>query len=204
MKPQLFYPIKPAFITQQFGVNAEYYQKHIVDENGKPLIRAHNGIDFDLNDRKIGHFAHNGTIDQFYVDGMGGLGIVVVSDDEYDYQGLKAHMKTIYWHLDYVNKSKFQVGQKVTIDDTYICDSTGFSTGPHLHFGLKFCVRREEMTWQNVDYGNGYLGAVDPMPYFVNFYAQDGTIVISTLQKIVNVFNQILSGLKNNEKVAYN
>jgi len=49
-----------------------------------------------------------------------------------------------------------------------ISDNTGkYTTGNHLHFGLKKC----DKTGRTLDYDNGYHGAIDPKPYLVeDFY----------------------------------
>lgn len=64
----------------------------------------------------------------------------------------------IYGHLDrYEGKNR-----KVKRGDVigYV-GNTGFSTGPHLHFGL-----RKLLNGNVVDYNNGYFGCVDPGLYF--------------------------------------
>jgi len=45
-------------------------------------------------------------------------------------------------------------------------DSTGFSTGNHLHFGTRLYVRQDQTTFVLDNYENGYLGYIDPAPLF--------------------------------------
>jgi hypothetical protein len=61
-------------------------------------------------------------------------------------------------------------------------DTTGFSTGNHLHFGLRLV---DPKTLQILNYDNGYKGGVDPIPY---------------LRKKVNHMPQISSQAKGPEK----
>lgn len=63
--------------------------------------------------------------------------------------------KSLYAHLSEV---KVKVGDKVKRGKVIgLSGSTGFSTGPHLHFGIKL---------KDADINNGYLGYSDPNPYF--------------------------------------
>ncbi len=63
-------------------------------------------------------------------------------------------------------------------------DNTGFSTGDHLHFGLKPIktanggpISPEDATdvgnYQNLEQLNGYAGAIDPSPYYLGKNAND-------------------------------
>ena len=64
---------------------------------------------------------------------------------------IKAHAKTIYWHL--IKEIPVKVGQKVQAGDVVgYADNTGFSTGDHLHFGLKPQEKGEnDWTWVNIE-----------------------------------------------------
>jgi hypothetical protein len=68
--------------------------------------------------------------------------------------------KTIYWHLD---KTMVDLKQSVKAGEVIgLGGTTGFSTGPHLHFGLK----EVDSKGVTVNHNNGFLGAIDPSPYF--------------------------------------
>lgn len=53
------------------------------------------------------------------------------------------------------------------------------STGPHLHVGVMPC----NSDWTATDYNNGYLGCVDPMPFFNGVYADTLLTTPPTLQQ---------------------
>lgn len=44
--------------------------------------------------------------------------------------------------------------------------STGFSTGSHLHLGIRPHKQVNNSTWKIMDYDNGYFGYIDPEPFF--------------------------------------
>ena len=164
-KFELFYPFKPQLITQFFGVNSEYYKKEF-------KVNGHNGIDFLLTSKFV-RATHNGIVTFTGEDGSGGIGVVVRTQEKFEYKSEEVYFKSIYWHL----KDVFvKVNQKVEVGQILaIGDNTGKSTGPHLHFGLK-PVAKGEADWQyyNFEQDNGFLGAIDPASYFNGIYCEYG------------------------------
>jgi hypothetical protein len=77
-----------------------------------------------------------------------------------------AGYKTIYYHLE---KVLVKAGDKIKQGQIIgLADNTGkYTTGSHLHFGLKFLKNGKVE-----NYYNGYFGAVDPAPYFANMHGQ--------------------------------
>jgi len=174
MKLSLYYPVKPKFINQGFGDNGDYYQSHGIN------IKGHNGIDLQASHGQPVYATHDGTA-YYEVDANSGHGVVIISDLQYDYNGGQANFKTIYWHLcdsskepKYVSPVEGHPLKVKTGDIIGYADNTGLSTGDHLHFGLKPVLSGEPVgTWYNPEQNNGYLGAIDPAPYFNGLFAQD-------------------------------
>lgn len=134
----LIWPIQDPIITQRFGENPEDYLQF-----GYP---AHNGLDVSTWKRPAYVFVVlDGQVQKVGWE-AGGYGKYVVV----------AHsggFTTLYAHLDTVSVS---TGQRLSQGDIIgIMGSTGNSTGPHLHLGMRFD--------QSVN--PAYKGYVDPLPY---------------------------------------
>lgn len=174
----LWYPVKPLQVNQAFGVVNPFYKKNGIN------IDVHNGIDFQASHGQPVYAAHDGTCYP-EVDSSGGNGVVIRSDKEYEYQGAMVRFKTIYWHL-VKSDAVVKTGQNVKAGDLIgYADSTGLSTGDHLHFGLKPQAWNENnWAWYNVEQNNGTMGAIDPAPYFNKFFAQDKGLVLSLLTQL--------------------
>ncbi len=149
--------------TNMFGANIEYYKK-IGLKNG------HTGIDISCLDGTEVVASHDGWVKEEHDDEKdrnAGFGVVLVSNDPYEWpDGSIAYLKTIYWHN---KENRVSQGESVKRGQTIaLSDNTGFSTGPHLHFGLKKCDKQGNTQ----DWGNGYLGAVDPYPH-IQYWEDD-------------------------------
>lgn len=167
-KLSLYYPVKPNTVNQGFGGNGAYYQENNIN------IIGHNGIDFKASHGQPVYASHDG-ICYPEIDTTGGNGVVLISDITYDYDPNPVFMKTIYWHLTQ-DDAVVKTGQHVKAGEMIgYADSTGLSTGDHLHFGLKPVLASSEapFAWETQNPNNGYLGAIDPTPYFNGLYAED-------------------------------
>lgn len=165
MKFSMSYPVKPLFINQKFGevANLDYYKK-----NGLTFV-GHNGIDFMAKHGQPVYASHDGVAYP-EVDNRSGHGVVVITSNTYEYNGTQAYFKTIYWH--FIPEIPVHWGQAVNKGDILgYADSTGLSTGDHLHFGLKPMSGANPWESTNLEQNNGYSGAIDPMPYFDGTYA---------------------------------
>ena len=186
---ELYYPVKkPDLIfNQRFGENATDLYK-------KWGLKGHNGIDFFAPDGFPVYAAHDGEVVFSGEDGSAGLGVVIRTLEPKDYGENKVFFKTIYWHLK-VGSIKVKAGDKVTAGQLIaLADNTGQSTGSHLHFGLKPTLQGEaEWTWYNIEQDNGYLGSIDPEPYFNKFFAQDAVKVQSILQTVIDLLKSFLT-----------
>jgi hypothetical protein len=161
----LSYPVKPYVVNQHFGNKDPKY-------TGLGLV-GHNGVDLRTWHGQPVYAAHDG-IAVHEVDDKGGWGVVVRDERE--------GFKTIYWHFcNSVKEPQFKsplegLGDVVVKRGDLIghADNTGLSTGDHLHFGKKLIAQGEPGgAWYNVDQHNGYMGAIDPEPYFDGTYAED-------------------------------
>jgi murein DD-endopeptidase MepM/ murein hydrolase activator NlpD len=179
-KFELYYPVRPMWINQQFGnPNAKY--KTVGIPSGK-----HNGIDFYADDGDKIMAAHDGEVTYAGEDGASGLLVVIRTLEKFPYEGKQVYFKTLYCHIK-KNSFKVKPGDIVKAGQVIaLADNTGFSTGSHLHFGLK-PVRRGEKSWQwyNLKQDNGYNGAIDPNPYFTGFYADDRSKVDAILAALL-------------------
>ena len=130
-------------ITQGFGENPHIYKQFGMD--------GHNGVDFgDNGDDNI--FAPFEGVAVVQDSGSGGYGLHVrIKDDT---------KECVLGHLSEVNVID---GQNIGMGDKIgVMGDTGFSTGKHLHLGMRFLE-----DGQVLNYGNGYFGYVDPMPFMV-------------------------------------
>lgn len=213
MKFELFYPVRPYKVNQGFGVNGEYYRKNGIN------ILGHNGQDLRAYHGQAVLASHDG-IAYFESDGSGGEGVVLITNESFDYKGGQAWFKTIYWHLadygkepklkspvlDYQQKHKGQPMPVKRGDIIGYADNTGLSTGDHLHWGLKAIKPGTPIdtgedaadvgigNWVTLDTGNGYLGAINANPYLNGHYADE------TIQPVVEA-NKIIKAVDDLKKI---
>lgn len=152
MEIKLQLPVRDVYITQPFGANyLNFYKKLGLD--------GHNGIDFRARRGCDVYAAHDGIVLFAGTDGGGGVQVIIWNKAQ--------NFKTIYYHLLDIG-DKIHTGIKVTAGEFIgTADNTGiYTTGDNLHFGMKFTDDKGN----TVDSNNGYGGAVDPAPYFINEY----------------------------------
>lgn len=196
MQLQLYYPVKPLFVNQKFGeiANLAYYKA-----NGINFV-GHNGIDFMAKHGQPIYASHDGVA-YYEIDGSQGHGVVLRTNELFDYANSdgsvsQVYFKSIYWHMiDSSKEPQFRSpveghdaisgGLPIKAGDLLgYADTTGLSTGDHLHYGLKPCLPGEPVgTWYNVLQDNGYMGAIDPQPYFNGLFAED-------ISPVNHVFNK--------------
>lgn len=179
----LFRPVKRDHINQPFGVNyCEFYKQM--------GMLGHNGVDFE---------AHNGDEVYFNFRGKGevisvcdswtkGLGITIIIQDGGKY------FKILFWHL-----KGFAVKEGQVVETGQLlgyADNSGMSTGDHLHFGVYRC----DQFGNTLNKDNGYGGAIDPTPYYRNYFVGDVMESlgkqVGLLQKLVELVKKLLSGRK--------
>lgn len=128
-------------ITQNFGARPEVYF-------ARYKLKGHNGLDFGCPSNTPLVAAADGWVIEAGFD-AGGYGnyIKVVHDG---YFTLYAHLNDILVHV----KDKVFSGQLIGHSN-----NTGFSDGPHLHFGVAPC----DVNGIKTEIGNGYSGYIDPL-----------------------------------------
>jgi len=134
------------YVTQKFGENRDMYVKY--------GLRAHNGVDLR---------AAEGA--QIYAPFEG---VVKIKDSGKLGYGLHIKLRRGNLELVLAHLSKVLVKDGDTVhlgDPIGLSGSTGFSTAPHLHVGMRHLDERGMV----VDYGNGYLGYFDPQPYIITW-----------------------------------
>lgn len=129
-------------------------------------LKGHNGIDLKAAHKQEVYAATDGKVYKIQSERERGIGVEVISRKRFDLSATDHtyRVKTRYWHLDsFVVKR----GQRVKAGDLIgYADSTGLSTGTHLHFEVKPVKKVILKGFRNVLQDNGYFGAIDPEPYF--------------------------------------
>jgi len=168
VKLELKSPVLHYYVNQGFGDNPKTYAQF--------GIKGHNGIDLHA-DHGDPVYASTDGMAYYEMDDNQGEGFIVITNDPVDFlDGTTAHAKTIYWHLCSVHDPQFKPvlptdgkGYPVKTGDLIgYADNTGFSTGTHLHWGLKPVMPGEDpAVFYNFAQNNGYAGAIDPTPYLI-------------------------------------
>lgn len=141
------WPLPTHIITQEFGANPQIYKAFGLD--------GHNGLDFRAKVGTPVTAVADGKIQGLLSDPSGyGMYVRMVTTDGYE---------LTYGHFSKFNQ-KLYSGAVVKAGDLLgYSGNTGFSTGPHLHFG----VRQLDQKGTVLNYKNGYKGAINPLPFFM-------------------------------------
>lgn len=203
-------PVKPFGVNQPFGTNFPTYKQF--------GLKGHNGLDLYLVRGQPIYAAHDG-IAFYQEDASQGHGVVIISDKPHEYKDGLSFFKTIYWHMcDPVKQPSLaspvykavgvNTGKSVPVKRGELIgygNNTGFSSGDHLHFGLKPIKTGKKVKstdapdynigkWVNVEQDNGFLGSIDPTPYLESEQTVPGTSVGFTTA-IQNLLKGGLSGV---------
>lgn len=175
-KLSLFYPVKPLWINQAFGIYNPAYEQF--------GFNKHNGIDFSVIDGQIAYAMHAGYVTEVGEQKGAGKFVRFRTYEPVEIDGVLRNIGFIYMHA---RKQLVRVGQTLKPGDPIMeCDNTGFSTGHHLHVSVYFA------DWDGSklpigDPDSDYC--IDYWKYFNRFYAQDA-------QKVIGLYIQLLTLLK--------
>lgn len=182
--PFLYYPVKnPINQNNLFGANPSEYA---------PLgQKGHPGEDFECPVGTPVYAPCDGAA--FYAtDGNGGCGIYIRTPD-----APSPTANIILWHMVPAGTPEYPYSiptEKGTLTDVKAGQLLGYSgdsgypkesTGPHLHLGV-MPIGANELA---LNPGNGYLGCVDPAPFFNGKFAED----IATEQQVVEKTAAVVS-----------
>lgn len=149
-------------------------------------MKGHNGEDWSTWHGEPGYFPVLADTTWRAVnekDYDGGIGLDVYSNSPILFNdGKKRYVKFRFWHLQ---ESLVSDGEMVTFAQKIMkCDSTGASSGDHLHWSMKIV----DKNGRTLNVNNGYTGALDFSEYFENVFVLDKMGVqaeyITLLEKI--------------------
>lgn len=171
MKSKYQFPILGNYrITQEYGENALHY-----DKLGIPGLLKHDGVDIAVPTGTPLLCIFNARISEFENtiptnSNNGGYGnfirlLVIDNGEYYDW---------VFGHL--LQGFKAFKGMDVYKGEEFVMsDNTGFSTGPHVHIGVRKLKPGDSgpaskkylgKTYSIPEYNNGALGYIDPMQFF--------------------------------------
>jgi murein DD-endopeptidase MepM/ murein hydrolase activator NlpD len=212
-RPSIYYPVRPFKIFQHFGDNLA-----CVTDFGGPTqritgslpngtcppgydklypkfgMKGHNGLDVQAGVQNV-YAALSGTVVEKQSTPARGLGLGIMTNERVDLDNIGSHfLKLRYWHL----KSMYvEVGDKIEAGQLIgVSDSTGYSSGNHLHFEgqpIEIDAGGHPYLYLN---GNGIGAAIDIEPYLNGMYADTAPRVIGLQMKLIPLLHQLIDYLK--------
>lgn len=210
----LFQPVKPWYINQAFGDNkacinlttnvvtskVPFTNETVCPPGTKSVysqMKGHNGLDVMAKRWQPVYSAQDGIVNEIETEASRGLGVGVVTNDKYfcNETGKPENFKIRYWHLIAID---VDFGEKVEVGTLIgYADSTGYSSGDHLHFEIKPVLVKDYENGvpvvSNLLQDNGYFGAVDPIPYMEMEFALDFAGVVKSFRELLARFNDFLA-----------
>lgn len=184
----LYWPVTPVKFNQLFGEDRaclnEADQKTVIFKETAAvcpvgykslysMMKGHNGIDFAAKRWQPVYAAQSGRVDEVCTEIARGLGVGIRTQAPNG-----KWYRHRYWHfiaIDIENGDEVKTGDLIGY-----ADSTGYSSGDHLHFELK----EVDINGRVLNQNNGYFGAVDPMPFFGKMSALEVKGAFSTIALI--------------------
>ncbi len=141
--PSLHYPFYGSYpVTFAFG--AQSRDERITRKYEEWGIVGHNGVDFGLQDGTEVLACDEGVVTQAGDNGDHGISVTIKHSWG---TSICSHLQSLGVLVNDQVKKAQVIGSS---------GQTGFTTGPHLHFGIQP---------NNPDTNNGYLGFINPAPY---------------------------------------
>lgn len=173
---QLMHPIEYG-MGQTFGEN-------LLDYSQFGLL-GHNGHDYPCAYRTPIVTPTRMEIVNFYKASKGYGNRVRARSESFKIDGTTYRLEMVFAHLDdFAN-----IDLKLWVEKGDVigfADSTGFSTGNHLHFGGRLVRKTIFGGWKVVDPNNGYFGYIDLEPFLdwkLNISAYEGQFIYSGKQQ---------------------
>jgi murein DD-endopeptidase MepM/ murein hydrolase activator NlpD len=150
------------YITQLFGERPDVYKQF--------GLNGHNGIDFRCAVGTLVYAPMEGKV-QVTNEGKSGYGLHIKIRGG-DREIVLGHLSEVFIK----DGETVRLGQKIALSG-----NTGFSTGPHLHFGLRSIIKGEGdiFKWTVARYDNGFKGYWDQKPFVVTYKGTLSTKSIS-------------------------
>src|SRR6185295_20390790 len=84
--------------------SSNFFESQAFGKNLSPLYKqlgmlGHNGIDYVCISGTPVYAAHEGMVTYAGVDSSGGWGVVIRTNEAFDYENGLSYFKSIYWHL---------------------------------------------------------------------------------------------------------
>lgn len=179
-KLELFYPVKPLVISQAFGIKNPSYLQFGFSE--------HNGWDYPVPFRLIAYAMCDGIVTEVGENKGAGRYVKYRTNEPVEANGHKGLVQFMYMHADETIVRKGDIVKAGT--PLMYCDTTGFSTGNHLHIsayfigqdGKKLRIGRAE-----TDY------CFDFSLFYNRFYAEDAPKVFAIYYKIIALLRDYLN-----------
>ena len=158
-------------------------------------MKGHNGYDNKAwSGEPVYHAGHYDGWMRTEHDAAGGLGVDIVSNvpmlkcTECDQTH---HVKMRYWH----GKSVVGFDKKAVKpgDLIMLADSSGASSGSHLHWGIKWCDKNGISSHPF----NGYTGCFDPTSYYEDVFILDKLELKQEVLSLIQQLTKLLFSIRN-------
>lgn len=175
-KLELFYPVKPVRINQAFGIYNPAYEQF--------GFTHHNGIDYATVADQTAYAMCDGIVSEVGTQKGAGNFVRYRTVGKVEVQGRLEWVEFMYMHAAKVLVKKGDIVKAG--DPLIICDSTGFSTGNHLHISAYYLTplgAKARVGWEGTNW------CFDFSRYYNNFFAEDA-------QKVFSLYYQIIALLR--------